>query len=109
MFERSLASFSSVRPNHSAFVQVWRFAPPETSFQRVGLLFVFDSLRGQYLALNSRPKVAGVFDLWRGFDFGFPQQKQKRIGRIFLFPFPPFLKIFFEQGLGGKTFRNGGN
>src|SRR3989344_7148491 len=58
----------------------------------------------QYLALNSRPEVAGVFDLWRGFDFEIQEQKQKRIGRTSPYPFLPFPKVFPPNPHGKKIF-----
>src|SRR3989344_8849857 len=58
----------------------------------------------QYLALNSRPEVAEVFDLWRGFDFEIQEQKQKRIGRISPCRFPPFPKVFPPNPDAKKTF-----
>src|SRR3989338_2801000 len=84
---------SSVRANHSAFVQSAPFSRPATSLPKEVLFFVRGIFRVQCLALNSRLKVAGVFDLWRGFDFEIPEQKQKWIGRIYLYRFPPFLKV----------------
>ena len=62
------------RANHSAFVH--------------GRFLV------QYLAPNSRPKVAGVFHFKRGLYFTIQKQKQRRIGRIYLFRFPSFMLVF---------------
>src|SRR3990167_5447801 len=73
VFGRNLASFPSVRPNHSAFVQVWRFAPPETSFQSSVLLSRLARVPVQYLfraskiVLPSNPAAKKLFEAERKF------------------------------------------
>src|SRR3989344_3302600 len=60
VFGRNLASFPSVRPNHSAFVQVRLFAPPATFCRSSVLLSRLDRFLAPCPAPNIRQEVAGA-------------------------------------------------
>jgi hypothetical protein len=95
---------SSVRANHSAFVQSASFSRPATSFPKEVFVFVRGRFPVQYPTLNSRPKVAGAFRLWRGLYFEIQEQKQKQIGRIYLFRFPSSQAVFLPNPHAKKIF-----
>src|SRR3989344_4046877 len=93
-----------VRANHSAFVQSAPFSRPATSFRKVRQLSVLGRFLFQYPAPNSRLKVAEASFVWRGFCFEIQEQKQKRIGRISLCLFLPYLKVFPPNPHAKKIF-----
>ncbi|OGM90340.1 hypothetical protein A2999_00010 [Candidatus Wolfebacteria bacterium RIFCSPLOWO2_01_FULL_38_11] len=68
------------------------------------MIFLHDKFPFQYLALNSRPEVAGAWFVWRGFDFEIQEQKQKRIGRIPPYLFLPFPRVFPPNPHAKKLF-----
>ncbi|OGD40944.1 hypothetical protein A3K28_00015 [Candidatus Azambacteria bacterium RIFOXYB1_FULL_40_33] len=102
--KRLLSILSSVRANHSAFVQSAPFSRPATSFQTIKLLFAHDRFPSQYPVLNIHQEVAGILLVWHRFCFGFLEQKHKRIGRILLYLFLPFLKVFPPNPYAKKIF-----